>query len=305
MTCQSSTRSTRPAAALVAAGFWVLAVDPLAADRYRDRHRRLGAKSDPGERPGVGRPGPHRRPPAPARGGGLGSGRGDQAGRSFTPVGDLVAALSGEPGPLGAARVLPGRHRGDRRTSPQSLLRPTAPSSAPLTLTTVFAVHNRQMAELETVLDDHFGQHPDATIPPGLGVVTGARELGKLGDDPTRYDSAKARRDHAGTSPLTIASATRRIVRPDTSGRSVGVKPPKRIPDPRWRPMHRLFDGRQFRRWYDQVGKGTSGASNGPHSFMNAPPSPIKAATFQGLGSEALPTVRRLAPRKGALGVGR
>ena len=49
-------------------------------------------------------------------------------------------------------------------------------------LTQVIAAHNRQIAELESVLDEHFGQHPDAAIlrsQPGLGVVTGARVLGE------------------------------------------------------------------------------------------------------------------------------
>jgi hypothetical protein len=83
-------------------------------------------------------------------------------------------------------------------------------------LVKVIAAHNTQIAELETVLTDHFGQHPDADILrslPGLGVVTGARVLGEFGDDPDRYADAKARRNYAGTSPLTIASGTRHIVR--------------------------------------------------------------------------------------------
>ena len=35
--------------ALVAAGYAVHAVNPLSVNRYRDRHRVSGAKSDPGE----------------------------------------------------------------------------------------------------------------------------------------------------------------------------------------------------------------------------------------------------------------
>lgn len=35
--------------ALVAAGYAVHAVNPLSMDRYRDRHRTSGAKSDPGD----------------------------------------------------------------------------------------------------------------------------------------------------------------------------------------------------------------------------------------------------------------
>ncbi len=56
---------------------------------------------------------------------------------------------------------------------------------------------------------------PDADIYlslPGLGDVLGARVLAEFGDDPERYDSAKSRRNYAGTSPLTIASGTKRAV---------------------------------------------------------------------------------------------
>ena len=37
--------------------------------------------------------------------------------------------------------------------------------------------------------------------------------LGEFGDDPERYDSAKSRRNYAGTSPLTVASGRERTVR--------------------------------------------------------------------------------------------
>ena len=58
---------------------------------------------------------------------------------------------------------------------------------------------------------EHFGRHPDAEIylsQPGLGVVLGARVLGEFGDDPHRYADAKARKNYAGTSPITRASGT-------------------------------------------------------------------------------------------------
>ncbi|MCX4515988.1 transposase [Streptomyces sp. NBC_01619] len=41
---------------------------------------------------------------------------------------------------------------------------------------------------------------------PGIGEITGARVLAEFGDDPTRYSSAKARKNYAGTSPVTRAS---------------------------------------------------------------------------------------------------
>lgn len=47
---------------------------------------------------------------------------------------------------------------------------------------------------------------------PGLGTVLGARVLAEFGDDKDRYENAKARRNYAGTSPITKASGTRRVV---------------------------------------------------------------------------------------------
>ena len=61
-----------------------------------------------------------------------------------------------------------------------------------------------------------FDRHPDAGIVqslPGLGVVLGARLLGEFGDDPGRYPDARARRNYAGTSPITIASGKKKLVR--------------------------------------------------------------------------------------------
>ena len=52
--------------ALVAAGYTVLAVNPMSTSRYRERHSTSGAKSDPGDALGAGRAGPHRRPQPPA-----------------------------------------------------------------------------------------------------------------------------------------------------------------------------------------------------------------------------------------------
>ena len=74
---------------------------------------------------------------------------------------------------------------------------------------------NTQIAGLEQDLHGAFEQHPDAEIilsQPGLGSTLGARVLGEFGDDPTRYADARARRNYAGTSPITKASGTRRVV---------------------------------------------------------------------------------------------
>lgn len=73
----------------------------------------------------------------------------------------------------------------------------------------------RQTAVLEAEVNACFGHHPDAEIitsQPGLGVVLGARVLAEFGDDAHRFTDAKARRNYAGTSPITRASGTRRVV---------------------------------------------------------------------------------------------
>ncbi|MBB4685443.1 hypothetical protein BJY18_002928 [Amycolatopsis jiangsuensis] len=69
---------------------------------------------------------------------------------------------------------------------------------------------------LETEVKACFGRHPDAEVYvslPGLGQILGARVLAEFGDDPARFASAKARKNYAGTSPLTIASGRRTTVR--------------------------------------------------------------------------------------------
>jgi len=74
---------------------------------------------------------------------------------------------------------------------------------------------NRQINELGEVVADHFGRHPDAEIylsQPGLGAILAARILGEFGDDPHRFADTKARKNHAGSSPITKASGTKRIV---------------------------------------------------------------------------------------------
>ncbi len=72
-----------------------------------------------------------------------------------------------------------------------------------------------QIARLEGELAERFERHPDAEILrslPGLGLVLGARVLAELGDDPTRYADAKARKSYAGTAPITRASGKRLVV---------------------------------------------------------------------------------------------
>ena len=78
-------------------------------------------------------------------------------------------------------------------------------------LTTMVA----QTAVLEEQVRLGFGQHPDAQIylsQPGLGTILGARVLAEMGDDPTRYADARARKNYAGMAPITRASGTKQIV---------------------------------------------------------------------------------------------
>jgi transposase len=79
----------------------------------------------------------------------------------------------------------------------------------------IISALNTQIDRLGAVVGEHFGRHRDAEIYlslPGLGVVLGARVLGEFGDDPDRYADAKARKNYAGTSPVTRASGTKKVV---------------------------------------------------------------------------------------------
>jgi transposase len=79
----------------------------------------------------------------------------------------------------------------------------------------VIAELDAQVGRLEEELGQGFEQHPDAEVIrslPGLGMILGARVLAEFGDDPNRYADAKSRKNYAGTSPITRASGTRRVV---------------------------------------------------------------------------------------------
>jgi transposase len=79
----------------------------------------------------------------------------------------------------------------------------------------LIATLNTEIAGLGEVVAAHFGRHRDAEIyasQPGLGVILAARVLGEFGDDPHRFADAKARKNYAGTSPVTRASGTRKVV---------------------------------------------------------------------------------------------
>jgi transposase len=80
------------------------------------------------------------------------------------------------------------------------------------------AVLSALNAEIKTMgkeIEAHFSKHPDAEVylsQPGLGVVLGARVLAEFGDDKKRYADARARKNYAGTSPITRQSGKRKVV---------------------------------------------------------------------------------------------
>jgi transposase len=74
---------------------------------------------------------------------------------------------------------------------------------------------NARIGELEAVVAENFGRHPAAETyrsQPGLGDVLCARVLAEFGDDPHRYHDARARKNYAGTSPITRASGKKTVV---------------------------------------------------------------------------------------------
>jgi len=254
---------------LVAAGYTVLAVNPMSTSRYRERHSTSGAKSDPGDArvlAELARTDAHNHRPI--------AGDSDLAEavkvlarahqsmiwtrqrqtnqlrstlREFYPGAlscfddldgaDALAILAVAPTPslgraLSRAKIASALRRGgrqrrvdERAAEIQAALR-SAQLAAPAlvseamgatvrALVAVIGELNVQIAQLEATLADRFEQHPDAKVVrslPGLGTVLGARVLGEFGDDPNRYADAKSRKNYAGTSPITKASGTRRVV---------------------------------------------------------------------------------------------
>jgi transposase len=82
-------------------------------------------------------------------------------------------------------------------------------------LIAILSALDEQVKVLQGQVEACFGQHPAAgiiTSQPGLGPVLGARVLAEFGDDPSRYASAKARKNYAGTSPITRASGRKKTI---------------------------------------------------------------------------------------------
>ena len=256
--------------ALVASDYGVVAVNPLSVDRYRDRHRVSGAKSDPGDArvlADVVRTDRHlhRRVAGDTEGAEAVKlvARAHQSAiwsrrrlcnqlrsalREFYPAAigafaqvgdrDSVAVLGIAPTPplgrrLSKAKIASALRRSgrklniERRTAEiytalrsDQLAQPAVVEDSYGTivasLARLIAAHGTEIADLGEALEEGFTKHPDAEIylsQPGLGVVTGGRVLGEFGDDPARFDTARNRRNYAGTSPITVASGGRRVVR--------------------------------------------------------------------------------------------
>nr|WP_281283574.1 IS110 family transposase [Nonomuraea longispora] len=161
---------------------------------------------------------------------------------ALTAFEDLDAAealdlLAKAPDPASAAKLTVGqisaalkraRRRGDlaaRATDIQAALRTehlgqpevvtTAYAMSVRALVAVLAVLGEQVKTLQGQVEECFGQHPAAEVivsQPGLGPILGARVLAEFGDDRDRYASAKARKNYAGTSPITRASGRKKSV---------------------------------------------------------------------------------------------
>jgi len=111
------------------------------------------------------------------------------------------------------ADVILAALRGEHLGQPEVLT--AAYAAAVRALIAVIATLNEQVKILQGQVEENFGRHPDAEIyrsQPGMGAILGARVLGEFGDDPHRYADGKARRNYAGTSPITRASGKKKVV---------------------------------------------------------------------------------------------
>jgi transposase len=149
---------------------------------------------------------------------------------------DALELLDAAPDPVSAAgldadRIAAALRRARRRDIPGKVNKIQAALRAehlrqPAVVAAAYAITVRAQAAILTTLtaqikateeqvEAHFGRHPDAEIylsQPGLGAVLGARVLAEFGDDKTRYTDARARKNYAGTSPITRQSGKKKVV---------------------------------------------------------------------------------------------
>ena len=149
---------------------------------------------------------------------------------------DTLELLSKAPDPASAAKLNRSQIRAALKHARRRDSTPRPPASRPCcaaeqlgrdpvitgayaattrSIAAVLATLNEQITALEGQVEQHFGRHPDAEIilsQPGMGPLLGARVLGEFGDAPGRYVDAKARKNYAGTSPVTRRSGKRKSV---------------------------------------------------------------------------------------------
>src|SRR5664280_1017107 len=209
--------------ALRAAGYQVLAINPLSSARYRERYSTSGAKSDAGDAHVLAEivrlDRDHHRQIA-----------GD------TDLVDAVKLVARAPSPARVAKLTRSqvvsalraarRHHVEAKADAVLAvlrapgLRQPATTEAAYAAVVVGQVGligalNEQITQLQEVVAEHFGRHPAADIylsQPGFGVVLAARALGEFGDDKERFHDARARKNYSGQSPITRASGKKTVV---------------------------------------------------------------------------------------------
>jgi len=138
---------------------------------------------------------------------------------------DALELLGRAPDPGSAARLTSAqvtaalRHARRRKLRAGQLGQPPAVAAAYAatvrSVVRMIIAFNAEITAMEEQVTACFGQARDAEIylsQPGLGKILAARVLGEFGDDPARYASAKARKNYAGTSPVTRASGKKKTV---------------------------------------------------------------------------------------------
>jgi hypothetical protein len=149
---------------------------------------------------------------------------------------DALEVLMLAPTPAAAARLAPARvatilhraHRRDPRAKAERIVAALRAAQLPVAAVVadanavtataeaaVLATVIEQARALERQVEAYFGQHPDAEVylsQPGLGPILAARVLGEFGDAEGTYVSAKARKNYAGTAPVTKQSGRTKTV---------------------------------------------------------------------------------------------
>ncbi|MGW4799274.1 IS110 family transposase [Nonomuraea sp. NPDC004297] len=128
-------------------------------------------------------------------------------------VAQITAALKGHRDKPAKAAAIQAELRAEQLG--QSDLVASAYAATVSATVAVLQTLNTQINALERQVEAYFGRHPDAEIllsQPGIGAILGARVLAEFGDAKDRYASAKARKNYAGTSPITRQSGKSKTV---------------------------------------------------------------------------------------------